>query len=148
MHVDFLTLACLKDDLAQLLDARVQGVLQTDKRSVALELYAGFRVTLLIDVNPGHARALLQEEKARRGVEVATPLGLLLRKYVRGGRLREVRQPPWERVLELEIEHAEGRSVLVAEIMGRHSNLLLLDAAGVIRECVLRAGPEQNPYRV
>ncbi|MDQ4075075.1 MAG: NFACT family protein, partial [Chloroflexota bacterium] len=148
MHVDFLTLACLRGDIAQLQDGKIQQVVQTDERSVALELYAGFRTTLLLDVHPNHARALLIEDKARRGVEVPTPLGLLLRKYVRGGRLRGVSQPPWERVLELAIENEEGRSTIVAEIMGRNSNLLLLDEEGIIRECVLRADEEQNPYRV
>ncbi len=147
MHVDFFTLAALTAELQEMKDAKIQQVVQPAERVVALELYAGQRATLLLDVTPGHARALLQDEKARRGLEAPTPLGLLLRKYVRGGRLRAVRQPAWERVLELEIENEEGRSILVAEIMGRHSNLLLLDAGRTIRECVLRAGEAQNPYR-
>jgi predicted ribosome quality control (RQC) complex YloA/Tae2 family protein len=148
MHVDFLTLACLKHDLERLEGARIQQVVMTNEQTLALELYAGFRAYLLLDISPQHSRALLQEEKARRGVERETPLGLLLKKYVRGGRLRAVEQPAWERILRFHVEHEEGRSVLVAEIMGKYSNLLLLDEAGTIRECVRRVGPEQNPYRV
>lgn len=148
MHVDFFSLACLKDDLAALRDARIQQVLLPDERALALELYAGARHWLLLDSDPQHARALLQEEKARRGVEVPTPLGLLLRKYVRGGRLRAVRQPPWERVLLFDIESEEGATTLVAEIMGRASNLLLLDEEGVIRECIRHASAAKNSYRV
>lgn len=148
MHVDYLTLACLKQDLDRFEGARIQQVVMTDEQSLALELYAGARAYLLLDVSTQHARALLQEEKARRGVERETPLGLLLKKYVRGGRLRRVEQPAWERVLQFHIENEEGHSTLVAEVMGKYSNLLLVDEAGIVRECVRRVGAEQNAYRV
>lgn len=148
MHVDYLTLACLKHDLERFRDARIQGLLFTDESTLAMELYAGTRATLLVDVSARHARAHLQEEKARRGLETETPLLLLLRKHVRGGRLRTVTQPPGERILNLEIESETGRCTLVAEIMGRSSNLLLLDEAGTVMECVRRVGASQNSYRV
>ncbi|MBA3531933.1 MAG: NFACT family protein [Ardenticatenales bacterium] len=147
MHVDFMTLACLCHDMAALKDAKIQQVLFTDQKTLGLELYAGFRTWLLLDTDARHARALLQDEKARRGTETESPVGLLLRKYVRGGRLRRVTQPPWERILLLEIENEEGRSTLVAEIMGKSSNLLLLDEAGTIRDCLRRATAQKNEYR-
>jgi predicted ribosome quality control (RQC) complex YloA/Tae2 family protein len=148
MHVDFLTLACLKQDLQRLTDGRIQQVVQPDAESVAIELYAGFRTTLVLDSSVQHSRAFLQDEKARRGVEKETPLWLLLRKYLLGGRLRAVHQPPWERMLEMEVESAEGRVTLVAEIMGKYSNLLLLDEEGMIRECLRHVGARRNEYRV
>ena len=93
MHVDFMTLACLKQDIERLQGAKIQQLLFSDENTLALELYAGFRTTLLLDVSPQHSRAWLQEEKARRGTQTETPLLLLLRKYVRRGRLRRVEQP-------------------------------------------------------
>lgn len=148
MHVDFLTLRCLKQDLEQLQNAKIQRLLFSDNSVLALELYAGFRTTLLLDVSTQHSRGLLQQEKARRGVETESPLSLLLRKYVRRGRLRSVEQPPWERILRFNIESAAGKTTLVAEIMGRYSNLLLLNEDEVVMECVRRVGAEQNRYRV
>lgn len=148
MNVDFLTLACLKQELERLQNAKIQQVQFTNERALALELYAGFRITLLLDVNQQHSRALLQQEKARRGIETETPLLLLLRKYVRGGRLRRVEQPLGERILRFHIESKVGRTTLVAEIMGRYSNLLLLNEHNVILECVRRVRAQQNRYRV
>jgi len=148
MHVDFLTLACLKQDLDLLQGAKIQQLLFTNENSVAFELYAGFRTTLLLDVSSQHSRAWLQTEKARRGIETETPLLLLLRKYVRRGRLRSITQPAWERILHFEIESQAGRTTLVAEIMGRYSNLLLLNDKKVVMECVRRAGAQKNQYRV
>ena len=148
MNVDFLTLACLKQDIERLQDAKIQQLLFSDDNTVALELYAGLRTTLLLDVSTQHSRAWLQQEKARRGVETETPLLLLLRKYVRRGRLRSVEQPAWERILRFNIESKVGRTTLVAEVMGRYSNLLLLNEDGVVMECVRRVGAQQNRYRV
>ena len=148
VHLDFLTLACLADELRDLVGARIQNVVQPHAAAVGLELYAGERRYLLIDASPQNATIRFVSEKPRSGVEAATPLGLLLRKYVREGRLIGVHHPPWERIIELAISHPEGNSTLVAEIMGRRSNLLLLDPTRTIRECVLRADASQNRYRV
>ena len=148
MHVDFLTLACLRDDLDGLLGARVQQVVLADEHSVGLELYAGRRFHLLISAHPQHARLLLVPEKVRRGVEGETPLLLLLRKWVRGARLADVTQPPWERVLVFHFEGREGACQLVAEIMGRYSNIVLVGPDGLVLDALKRIGPDLNRYRV
>lgn len=150
MHVDFLTLACLRDDLDALVGGRAQRVVLPDDLSVGIELYAREvgRRFLLLSAHPQSARALLTEEKLRRGVEKESPLLLLLRKYVRGGHLVGVFQPPWERVLDLHFEGAEGPIRLLAEIMGRHSNVVLVGLDGRVLEAVKRIGPEINRYRV
>jgi predicted ribosome quality control (RQC) complex YloA/Tae2 family protein len=100
MNVDFLTLACLRDQLDSLLGARVQRVVLPDELSIGLELYAGQRAQLLISADPQHPRVLLAPQKLRRGVEAETALLLLLRKWVRGSRLVDITQPAWERILE------------------------------------------------
>ncbi|MEZ4768386.1 MAG: NFACT family protein [Caldilineales bacterium] len=68
---------------------------------------------------------------SRRGVDTPSPLLQLLRKFVRGAILVDVSQPPWERVLWLHFDHAEfGETALVAELIGRWADLLLLRRAG------------------
>ena len=57
---------------------------------------------------------------------------MLLRKHIGSGRILSVRQPGLERVVEFEIEHLNElgdvcRKRLIVEIMGKHSNLFLLD---------------------
>jgi predicted ribosome quality control (RQC) complex YloA/Tae2 family protein len=148
MHVDHLTLACLRDRLDGLLGARVQRVVLPNERSIGLELYAGKRLQLLISAHPQHARMMLVPQKPRRGVETATPLLLLLRKWVRGGRLVDVTQPPWERILELHFEGEAGPCRLVAELIGRYSNLILAGPQGKVLEATKHVGPGMNRYRV
>jgi len=148
MHVDYLTLACLRDEMDPLLGARVQQALVVDELTIGLELYAGRREYLLLSAHPKHARALLGGEKLRRGPEKQSPLLLLLRKWVRGGRLTDITQPLWERVLSFHFEGESGQCQLVAELMGRYSNIILVGPDGIVLDSVKRIGPDLNRYRV
>lgn len=148
MYVDYLTLACLRDRLDALLGARVQQVLQPDPLAVGLELYAGQRFQLLLSAHPQYARILLVPHKLRRGIEKETPLLLLLRKWVRGARLVDITQPQWERLLYFHFEGRVGACCLIAEVMGRYSNVILVGPDGCILDALKRIGPDMNRYRV
>jgi len=148
MNVDFLTLACLRDHLDRLLGARVQNVVFPDARSLSLELYAGQRIYLLASADPTQPCMLLTPQKPRRGVADESPLLLLLRKWVRGGRLVDVSQPPWERILTLHFESHTGPSRLVVELVGRYSNLILVGPDGLVLDAAKHVGPGMTRYRV
>ena len=148
MYVDYLTLACLRDDLDTLLGARVQRTVLPDDLSIGLELYVRQRVQLLMSAHPQHPRMLLVPQKLRRGVESETHLLQLLRKWVRGARLVDVTQPAWERILELHFEGQAGSCRLVAELIGRYSNLILVGPDGRVLDAAKHIGPDLNRYRV
>lgn len=148
MNVDFLTLACLRDRLDGLLGARVQRIVAPDDLSVGMELYAKERFHLLASAHPQHARVLLMPERLRRGTESASPLLLLLRKWVHGAHLVDVTQPPWERILMLHFDGAAGACRLVIEVIGRYSNVILVGPDGNVLEAIKRIGPHLNRYRV
>jgi predicted ribosome quality control (RQC) complex YloA/Tae2 family protein len=105
MYFDALTLAAVADELEDtILGGRIQRVVLTTPLSVALEIYArGRRSHLLLSAHPQFTRVHLSATKPSRGVERDTPLLLLLRKYVVGGRIAEIEQPELERVLVLSI---------------------------------------------
>ena len=142
-------MAAVADELrAQILGGRVQNVLLPDDLSVGMEVYAhGERRYLLGSAHPEYARLHLTGEKLRRGVEKPTPLVLLLRKYVRGGRIAAIEQPPFERILHIGMQHPEGNTTLIVEVMGRYSNIVLVAEEGLILECIKRVGPEKSRYR-
>ncbi|MFL7794250.1 MAG: NFACT family protein, partial [Anaerolineae bacterium] len=148
MNVDYLTLACLRDHLDSLLGARVQHAVLPDELSVGLELYAGQRAQLLISADPQHPRMLLAPHKLRRGVEIETALLLLLRKWIRGSKLVDITQPEWERILELHFEGPTGPCRLIAELIGRYSNIILVGPDGNVLDAARHVGPTKNRYRV
>ncbi|HNS03496.1 MAG TPA: NFACT RNA binding domain-containing protein [Anaerolineae bacterium] len=147
MAFDFWAAAAVADELRRTaLPGRVQQVVQVDGASLALELYAGReRRYLLLSADQQTPRVHLLADKPRRGVDTASPLLQLLRKYVRGAALIALEQPPWERVLRLDFQHPEfGRTAIIAELIGRWSNLLL------VRETSSPASPEpaESVYRI
>ncbi|HID62667.1 MAG TPA: fibronectin/fibrinogen-binding protein [Anaerolineae bacterium] len=150
MYFDALTMAAVADELREkILGGRVQKVLLPAPLSLGLEIYAHReRHYLLASAHTQAARVHLAGTKLRRGVETPTPLLLLLRKYARGARIDRLEQPPFERVLHIGLDHHEhGCTTLVVEVMGRHSNIVLVDAGSIVMECVKRIGPEMSRYR-
>ncbi len=155
MNFDFLTASAVRRELAStLLHGRVQRAVLADQHSLGLEIYAGGAAhQLLLSAQPGRARAHLVTHKLKRGVDGASPLLLLLRKYVQGGRLTRIQQPPLERILTFEFsyQHSDsGRSgavTLILETIGRQSNLILIDSGGHIMDSHRRVGPGMSRYR-
>ena len=150
MYFDALTMACVADELrGTILNGRVQQALLPNQLSVGLEIYAQHqRHYLLASAHADLGHLLLSSEKPRRGVEKETGLLLLLRKYIRGAILSAIEQPPFERILRLEFDHPEwGHSRLIVEVMGRHSNILMVDASGQVLDAVKRVGPQMSPSR-
>jgi len=152
MHFDALTLAAVATELNRtILGGRVQQILLPDSHSVGIEIYANRqRHYLLLSAHPQASRVHISEQKLRRGMEKETPLLLLLKKYVRGAALDAIDLPiVYERVLALHFDHPEhGSTTLLAEPMGRLSNLLLLDAGQHILGVLKRVVPGENAQRV
>lgn len=66
---------------------------------------------------------------------------MLLRKHISNGRITGVSQPGMERIIEISIEHLNElgdlcQKKLVIEIMGKHSNIIFLDDAGMIIDSI------------
>ncbi|MDQ7828563.1 MAG: NFACT family protein [Armatimonadota bacterium] len=122
---DSLVLAAVAVELEAMRGARVVAVHQPEPEAVAL-LLRGRQGTrgLWCSIHPRWARVVLAPAPSARPTH---PFPTLLRARLDGARLVEVTQPAFERVLTLTFEALEGRLDLVAEVMGRHANLLLLD---------------------
>ena len=150
MYFDALSMACMADELRQqILGGRIQRVILPDKLSVGLEIYAQHqRHYLLASAHAELGRVLLSSEKLRRGEGQMTGILLLLRKYARGALISAIEQPPFERVLRMEFDHPEwGCSALIVEVMGRHSNIILVDAAGRVLDAVKRVSAQLSRIR-
>lgn len=142
----------LNDTLAH---GRVQAVVAVAPGTVGLEVYAHHeRRYLLASADPERPRLHLVSEKLRAAplagsaAPGSTPFMLLLKKYAEGAFVNRIEVVPRERILRFEFDHhVEGISTLVVELMGRLSNLILLDAGGFILDAVRRVPPAVNRVR-
>lgn len=148
MYLDALTLSALLDEFMDgLVGGRIQDVLDVDEDSIGLEIYAAHRRRyLLLSADNQTPRVHVVPDKLRRGLPKPTQLGLLLRRHVEGGILLHVSQPPWERILQFDIEGNEGEVSLIIEPMERRANLLLVQD-GTILDCLRRVGAADNRVR-
>ncbi|HEY7124831.1 MAG TPA: NFACT RNA binding domain-containing protein [Ktedonobacterales bacterium] len=156
MFVDALTLCAVADELATLLaGARVEDVIQPTPQAIAMQCWTGTRTHwLLLSAHPQHARLHVTQEKPRKLTSEPPPFVMLLRKHLEGQRVLAVRQPRWERLVELGFGRRTGEGAasdpllwLIIEVMGRISNLVLCDADGVILGSLRQVGAEVNRYR-
>lgn len=148
MSYDTLAMSAIRDEISDsLLAGRVQRIVRPSEHALGLEIYAGQRYQLLISAESQAPHMLLVDSKLRRGTETVSPLQLLLRKYVRGARLMALKQPPLERVLRLTFEGQYGTVDLICEIMGRLSNVILVDSDDVIMDSIKPVPSSINRYR-
>lgn len=147
--MDTFTISALADELnAAIIGGRVQDVIDVDALGIGLEIYANRqRHYLYLSADPLHPRLHLVDAKLRRGLPKPTQLGLLLRTTIEGGIVGEISQPPWERLLEIEISSGAAEYRLIAEMMPRRANVLLV-RDGLILDCLNRVGPDENRYRL
>jgi len=77
----------------------------------------------------------------------AGPFVMLLRRYLRGGRVVSVCQRGWDRVATIHIERRDGRMVrkyeLVVELVGVHGNLFLVERGTILGSA--HRQPENRP---
>ena len=132
MPFDNICLAAAVKDCQTLQGAKLTKIYQPDKYTVLLRLYGeGRQHRLLLCANPQDGRLQLTQFNAENPTK--PPLFcMVLRKHLENARLLTVRQIPGERIVQLDFAaHDEigtpTERTLVLEIMGKHSNLLLLD---------------------
>ena len=137
----------------ELSGAKIEKVQQPEPDEIILQVnsQAG-RKKLLLCINPQGARvhytALPYENPSD-----APNFCMLLRKHIQGGRIISVSQPETERIICFDIETVNelGYSVskrLIAETMGKHSNLILEDTqSGKIIDSIKRISIDVNRYR-
>lgn len=133
MNYDSFCMAAAAAELrAACLGAFVDQVYQPEPLLVLLAFTGrGRRRFWLASADARWPRAHLTTER-RENPQVPPGFCMLLRKHLDGARLEDVEQVRFDRILRLTFRRGEERRVLVHEVMGRHSNLALLDEEGTV----------------
>lgn len=144
MAFDGVFLRCMTKELSPLLiGARVDKVFQPSKNVLLLSMRGrDFSGKLLISADPSGAR--IQLTNASMENPASPPmLCMLLRKRLVGAKLCSIVQPGLERVVFLEFDASNElgdriKLTLACEVMGRRSNIILVDEKGKVVDAVRR----------
>ncbi|KJS46937.1 NFACT family protein [Desulfosporosinus sp. BICA1-9] len=132
MALDGVTLAYLVNELApQLIGARIDKIHQPEKDEIHLQLRQQGSRRLLLSTSATSPRFHLTQEN-KKNPPSPPMFCMILRKHLEGGKLIDLHQKDLERVVTFEIQNYNDRGDLVSlhlhlEIMGKHSNLILVD---------------------
>lgn len=153
MAFDGLFTYSITADLQQLVTGRITKIHQPNAQEVVLHVRAnGKNHKLLFSIHSSYARVHLTEQTIENPAEPPM-FCMLLRKHLEGGFISSVKQLGFDRIIIVEIESKNEIGDLIvrqlhAEIMGRHSNLLLIDKEqGKIVDSLKHLPPSVNSFR-
>lgn len=154
MALDGAFLRHIKTEIEEsVLQAKVDKVYQPSKEEIILVLRTrsgSFKLLLSARANSPRVHFT---QWAPENPMTPPMLCMLLRKRLTSARFAAVRQPELERMLCLDFDTInelgdEVRLTLIIEIMGRHSNVILVDETGTIIEALKRVDAEMSSERL
>ena len=153
MPMDGLTVGFAARELDRILKGgRVDKITQPERDAIVMLIRAGSENhRLLLCASPNNARCHLTRQTFSNPLEPPA-LCMLMRKQLTGARIAEILQVEGDRIIHVDLDAVNemGDHVLrriVLEIMGRHSNLMLLDENGRILEAARHVSPDMSRVR-
>ncbi len=143
MTLDGITCQLLANELnTELEGKRVDKIYMPDKHTVILHIrFTGGYKKLLISIDPGAPRICFAEDTVDNP-SIPPSFCMLLRKYLAGSRIESVTNPGYERIIELTVskyDELKDRKTytLTIELMGRFSNIVLINEGGKILDSAI-----------
>lgn len=153
MAFDGITIAALAQELNDTLaGGRIAKIAQPENDELLLTIKTpGGQKKLCISASASLPLIYLTDDN-KPSPMTAPGFCMLLRKHIGNGRILSVRQPSLERVLFFDIEHLDEmgdlcRKTLVAEIMGKHSNIIFCDDESRIIDSIKHVSAQMSSVR-
>lgn len=138
---------------AELLNGRIQKINQPFDQELVLQIRSNRQShRLLLSAHPVFGRIQLTETTFENPAQPSTFI-MVLRKYLQGALIESIEQIENDRIVEITVSNKNEigddiQATLIIEIMGKHSNILLVDkSSNKILEVIKHIGFSQNSYR-
>ena len=142
MALDGIVIACMAKEMKERIEGgRIAKIAQPEADALMLTI-KNQKDTSRLFLSAGASLPLVYFTEQNKANPMTAPnFCMLLRKHIGGGRILSVTQPGLERILVLEIEHLDEmgdlcRKKLIAEFMGKHSNLIFCDDQNTIIDSI------------
>ncbi len=153
MALDGVFLHCVKNELDFLIGGRIDKIAQPSREEIVISFRThGGNEKLMISASAGSARVHITKESIENP-KVPPMFCMLLRKHLGNGKLLDIRQDGLERILYFDFEAMNElgdmvKVTLAVEIMGRCSNLVIINCDGKIIDSIKRVDEEMSRERM
>ena len=137
----------------ELVNGRIQKINQPFEQELVLQIRSNRQShRLLLSAHPVFGRIQLTQTTFENPVHPSTFI-MVLRKYLQGAMIESIEQVENDRIVEMTVSNKNEigdhiQATLIIEIMGKHSNILLVDKSShKILEVIKHVGFSQNSYR-
>lgn len=152
MALDAVAIRALETELKILEGGRVDKVHQPERDEIVIAVRTyDSSYKLLISASPAHPRLHITNH-SKKNPKTAPLFCMLLRKHLSSGRIKAIEQVGFERVIKITIESYDElgdytEKYLYIEIMGRHSNIILVNADGRVVDSIKRVDESVSTVR-
>ena len=137
----------------ELVNGRIQKINQPFEQELVLQIRSNRQShRLLLSAHPIFGRIQLTQTTFENPAQPSTFV-MVLRKYLQGAVIESIEQVENDRIVEITVSYKNEigdhiQATLIIEIMGKHSNILLVDKSShKILEVIKHVGFSQNSYR-
>ena len=137
----------------ELVNGRIQKINQPFEQELVLQIRSNRQShRLLLSAHPVFGRIQLTQTTFENPAQPSTFI-MVLRKYLQGALIESIEQMENDRIVEMTVSNKNEigdhiQATLIIEIMGKHSNILLVDKSShKILEVIKHVGFSQNSYR-
>lgn len=137
----------------ELVNGRIQKINQPFEQELVLQIRSNRQShRLLLSAHPVFGRIQLTQTTFENPAQPSTFI-MVLRKYLQGALIESIEQVENDRIVEMTVSNKNEigdhiQATLIIEIMGKHSNILLVDKRShKILEVIKHVGFSQNSYR-
>lgn len=138
---------------SELVNGRIQKINQPFEQELILQIRSNRQShRLLLSAHPVFGRIQLTQTTFENPAQPSTFI-MVLRKYLQGALIESIEQIENDRIVEITVSNKNEigdhiQATLIIEIMGKHSNILLVDKSShKILEVIKHVGFSQNSYR-
>ncbi len=152
MAFDGIVTKKIVDELKSFENYKIDKIYEPDKNTIILGLYGNFsNAALLICISSNNYRIHLTNNIIKNP-NIAPNFCMLLRKHILGYKIKNIYTNGLERLVYIDLESSESSNhnnskKLVIELMGKHSNIILLDNNGIIIDSLRHTFIEKNAQR-
>lgn len=152
MALDAVVVRALADELQCLVGGRVDKVHQPERDEIVVFVRTyDESYKLVLSASSANPRVHLTEH-TKKNPATAPLFCMLLRKHIASGRITAVEQVGFERIIKISVESYNELGdltvkYLIAEIMGRYSNVILVSEDGTVIDSVKRVDASVSSVR-